>query len=73
MGYICFLNVIGYSPIQSRCLLYMYRSISEQILPWKHCSVSNYSECLDENRNLDKFNSKSVGIELHEPSESYYL
>jgi len=74
MGYICFLNVICYSPIQSRCLFYMYWSLPESgQLPWKQCLSDNDSLCITDDRHLDEFNCKSVGIDLRVPDENFYL
>ncbi|VVC34968.1 Sodium:neurotransmitter symporter [Cinara cedri] len=61
-------------PIQSRCLLYMYWSLSEPQLPWKICGfVNNTSQCIDERKHFTKNGTKSVGIELCVPMENFYL
>lgn len=75
MGYICFLNVICYSPIQSRCLFYMYWSLPESDqLPWKRCISANDSLCLTDDKKLGLCTEcKTVGVDLRVPAESFYL
>jgi hypothetical protein len=73
MGYICILNIICYSPIQSRCLFYMYWSLPESNqLPWKQCSSVNSSFCINNDRHLESYGCKSVGLDLQVPAENFY-
>lgn len=73
MGYICFLNVICYSPIQSRCLYYMFWSLLKfDHLPWEQCSSMNDSLCITNDRYLEKCGHKSVGFDLQVPAENFY-
>ncbi|XP_060845375.1 sodium-dependent proline transporter-like [Rhopalosiphum padi] len=73
MGYICILNIICYSPIQSRCLFYMYWSLPKSNqLPWKQCSSVNSSFCINNDRHLESYGCKSVGLDLQVPAENFY-
>ncbi|KAL5237910.1 hypothetical protein ACI65C_005320 [Semiaphis heraclei] len=74
MGYICFLNVVCYSPIQSRCLFYMFWSLPESDqLPWKQCISENGSLCLTDDKKLSACECKTVGFDLRVPAENFYL
>ncbi|XP_026815927.1 sodium-dependent proline transporter-like [Rhopalosiphum maidis] len=60
-------------PIQSRCLFYMYWSLPESDqLPWKQCSSVNSSFCINNDRHLESYGCKSVGLDLQVPAENFY-
>ncbi|XP_050062845.1 sodium-dependent proline transporter-like isoform X3 [Aphis gossypii] len=61
------------SPIQSRCLYYMFWSLLRfDYLPWEQCSSMNDSLCITNDRYLEKCGHKSVGLDLQVPAENFY-